>query len=108
MMSSIDQRFMSDLEEGPANIFLVRQPTWRSLELKNLLIKHSQQAADKVAQAAATFEIDDAGPMPAIALRKERQPGLPSDRQPLGDWPIARSGPVNLPRPHLPHNHGEG
>ena len=82
MMSSIDQRFMSDLEEGPGNIFLVRQPTWRSLELKNLLIKHSQRAADKVAQAAATFEIDDAGPMPTIAPRKERQPGPPSDWQP--------------------------
>ena len=47
-----------------------------------MLVKLDQRAAEKVAQAAATLEIDDAGPMPTIAPRKERQPGPPSDRQP--------------------------
>ena len=82
MMSSIDQRFMSDLEEGPENIFQVRQPTWRSPELENLLARLDRRAADKIAQAVATFEIDHTGPMPTIAPRKERQRGPPSDRQP--------------------------
>ena len=72
LLESIDQRFMSDLDDGPDGDFIVRPIKWRSEQLLELI-----GCLDEREQAE-----EEAGASHRPAPRHPRTPGPPSERQP--------------------------
>ena len=106
MMSSIDQRFMSDLEEGPFS-WSDSQPGYhRSWRIRWPSLTNELQTKWLRLQLLLKLMMLNQCPLLLLA-KKGNLDHLRIGNHP-GDWPLARSGPVNLPHPHLPQNTGEG